>query len=337
MQSIKAEFYHYRYLVLFSLCWFALNYAAALSFGAPFLIFTDFVKYYSYVLMQYVALCAMALVYIALRALWRKQNAVQTVRQAVCQYVQEERYAALLPILIAMFGIFSCVSMSKSLVQYINPYQWDMYFYEMDIWLHGGVLPHEILLSLTPLNEFSTLMILKLSYMFWFFVMIIAYWYVIFIDGNRVHRDRFLWASSICWVLLGGFSALYFSSVGPVFWHDFYPDLVDPYVLLNEKVDKLWGVIGVNTSEYLLTAARDETIIDVNGISAMPSMHVSVTMFVMLYGYLKSRDLGTCLLIYTGLILSGSICLAWHYAVDGYYSMIATLLIWWLVGKLIRN
>ncbi|MFC7665225.1 hypothetical protein ACFQWF_24725 [Methylorubrum suomiense] len=43
--------------------------------------------------------------------------------------------------------------------------------------------------------------------------------------------------------------------------------------------------------------------------------------------------LGRMLMLYGAVIFIGSIHLGWHYAVDGYASVIGTVLLWSLVGR----
>jgi membrane-associated phospholipid phosphatase len=73
------------------------------------------------------------------------------------------------------------------------------------------------------------------------------------------------------------------------------------------------------------------------GISAMPSMHVAGAMLFALLGWRTNRFLGIALTINVALILMATVFLGWHYAVDGYASIVGTLVIWWAVGALIRR
>jgi hypothetical protein len=53
------------------------------------------------------------------------------------------------------------------------------------------------------------------------------------------------------------------------------------------------------------------------------------------YIHARSRRFGYFLFAYTGLIFLGSIVLGWHYAIDGYVSLLAVPMIWMLAGKII--
>jgi len=87
----------------------------------------------------------------------------------------------------------------------------------------------------------------------------------------------------------------------------------------------------VNAS-YELTALRSQGILwqgyigagDIKfyGISAMPSMHVALPVLYMLAGFRENRWLGWAFLVYLIAILIGSVHLGWHYAIDGYVSIL---------------
>jgi hypothetical protein len=49
-----------------------------------------------------------------------------------------------------------------------------------------------------------------------------------------------------------------------------------------------------------------------------------------------NRTLGWAYAVFALLILVGSVHLAWHYAIDGYFSAIAVLLVWWGSGRTVR-
>ena len=73
------------------------------------------------------------------------------------------------------------------------------------------------------------------------------------------------------------------------------------------------------------------------GISAMPSIHVAMAMIFMLTGWRANKLLGIVLTLYALIIQIGSILLAWHYAIDGYFSIVFTILIWNVIGKLLEK
>lgn len=69
-----------------------------------------------------------------------------------------------------------------------------------------------------------------------------------------------------------------------------------------------------------------------SGISAMPSLHVALTTLSALLLSRLSRTAGVLAWAYLALILVGSVHLGWHYAIDGYASIIAVGLIWRAAG-----
>lgn len=68
------------------------------------------------------------------------------------------------------------------------------------------------------------------------------------------------------------------------------------------------------------------------GISAFPSLHVASATLCVLLAANAHRWLLWIGMAYCAVILFGSVHLGWHYAVDGYFSIAATVLIWKVVG-----
>jgi hypothetical protein len=53
-----------------------------------------------------------------------------------------------------------------------------------------------------------------------------------------------------------------------------------------------------------------------------------------LVGWRTWKPLGVIFALYGVLILIGSVHLGWHYAIDGYASIIGVLVLWWAAGKI---
>ena len=91
----------------------------------------------------------------------------------------------------------------------------------------------------------------------------------------------------------------------------------------------------MDTQDELWKAYGDGKIMKYNGISAMPSLHISMVFIFALVGWRRNRYLGISLTIFVFLIIIGCVHLGWHYAVDAYVAIILTLFVWWLASKLL--
>ncbi len=70
------------------------------------------------------------------------------------------------------------------------------------------------------------------------------------------------------------------------------------------------------------------------GISAMPSVHVSMATLFAIGGYVVHRWMGHILLGYAIIIWIGSVYLGWHYALDGIVGAGLTFGIWKVSAKM---
>ncbi len=71
------------------------------------------------------------------------------------------------------------------------------------------------------------------------------------------------------------------------------------------------------------------------GISAFPSMHVAAATLNALFLSERGRVLAAVGWSYVALILFGSVYLGWHYAIDGLFSVPATILIYAALRRLL--
>ncbi|MDX1802987.1 MAG: phosphatase PAP2 family protein [Alcanivorax sp.] len=229
---------------------------------------------------------------------------------------------------------FSAVSSFKTLIPAFQPFTWDPHLAALDQQLHGGLQPWQILQPL--LGSPPVTFVLNFFYNLWFFVMFVAYYWQVVWIRNEALRSRFLLSFILCWAINGSILAVIFSSVGPCFYGRFYPDLVNPYAGLMSYLKHANDVLPIwalPTQNMLWDLHLQDKLGVGAGISAMPSMHISIAWLIFMLSRQGPRWLAWLGGTFFVLIFIGSILLGWHYAVDGYLSVIVTTLIWFVVKK----
>lgn len=253
------------------------------------------------------------------------------------KYLTLPRLTQGLAVLILMQPFISAFSSFKSLIPVINPFYLDQYFMQLDRMLHGGVDPwiwlHAVLA--TPILSF----LLNFFYNAWFFVMFGVVFWQAFSRKNQALRLQFFYTFLSLWVLLGVLAATALSSAGPVYYGRI-TGLDDPFAPLMaylQNVNEIFPIWALEVQEMLWESYISDTGAPGMGISAMPSLHVAITVLQAFVGWNINRWLGVSFTVFAFLILLGSVHLGWHYAVDGYVSIVLTGLIWWAVGKWVRR
>jgi len=159
----------------------------------------------------------------------------------------------------------------------------------------------------------------------------------IFAPRTGVLRLQFLLAFSFVWFFGGSVLAIIFSSAGPCFYDRLalgpspyaaqaaYLHAIGPQWIWSLAVqDELW-------QSYLRGNGT------VSGISAMPSMHVTIAVLNALLCWRVNRTLGIALWTFAATIFIGSIMLLWHYAVDSVAALAIAYACWRAAGFIARR
>jgi hypothetical protein len=268
----------------------------------------------------------------------RSLRSARTWRDALGRFFEPSRTLAFVLVLFVLPPFMSVFTSFKASIPGVHPFRFDVAFMEIDRVLHLGqhpwVLLHGVLGS-PPVTAF-----VDLTYSLWFAVVwltvIWQVWHGSYFSGAR---SQFLLSLAACWIVIGvGFATL-LSSAGPVYYGavtgamDPFAALVDYLHLVDASrpLKAVW-IQNVLWENYVAPGANQFG----EGISAMPSMHVSMAVIMALAGFRVNRAVGWAYTAFALLILVGSVHLAWHYAIDGYLAAALTVAVWWASGRVVR-
>ncbi|TIQ23881.1 MAG: hypothetical protein E5X61_25575 [Mesorhizobium sp.] len=238
------------------------------------------------------------------------------------------RWRGCLLVLLFFFASLTAFSTYKMAIPSVVPFYADNWLADLDEWLHGTApweLTHRLdsnMWSIVVFNSYEVIWFFQ-----WFGTMLfVSLW------SDKIGRIRYLWAAALTLCILGTILASALASVGPIYYHQFVGE--DRFSGLNAAMDGLdYSHMVQEPAAYLLTAYQSGRPDLGGGISAMPSMHVA---FATLNAYLLSSLnlwLGIFGWMFAALIMYGSVYTGWHYAVDGYVSIIVVSVIWWVTGR----
>lgn len=256
----------------------------------------------------------------AIRAWWRSWKS--------------ERGATTIIACLALPTLMAVFLMAKNLIPYVQPFAWDVRLAAIDRAMHGA-MPWELLHPM--LGHPLITQAISLVYALWFLLLYGSWiWWAM---SAHEQRARFLLSYTLCWILLGTVMATALSSAGPVF----YGNITGDFGVYGDQMGYLRGVdaqiplLSLEIRDRLWTSYVQDFGSVTSGISAMPSLHVAIATLCAIAGWYVSRRAGMWLTAYAVFIFIGSIHLGWHYAVDGYASIIGAGAIWAAVGWLLRR
>jgi len=218
----------------------------------------------------------------------------------------------------------------------IRPFSWDAIFMNLGTKMGLGRPFWEILqpaLGHPPITAF-----LSFVYGMWFPVMFVCLFCQLTRPINDITRSQYLLSYAFAWFFGGFVLAAVFSSAGPCFY-DHVVGGHNPYAPLLHylrETDKHWPIWTVDAQDALwqsyLTGKGD-----IQGISAMPSMHVTIATLMTLLAWRTNRWLGIAFTVFTGTVVLSSIMLGWHYSADGLAGIVLGYLFWTLAGQVSRG
>ncbi|HWA29769.1 MAG TPA: phosphatase PAP2 family protein [Rhizomicrobium sp.] len=256
-------------------------------------------------------------------------------RRLTTWFDEGERLGNLFHTVIAFSLLAISFTTLKEAIPQIHPFDWDKTFVQWDRVIGFGRLPWEWLQPLLGYAPVTTA--ISFAYDCWFFVMFGCLFWAGFSSKGSAVRTQFLLAFAFAWFFAGNVLATVFSSAGPCFYGFLHPGH-DPYAAQMAYLHAAragWPIWSVDVQDMLWKsyAAGHGTL---GGISAMPSMHVTVAVLLAIWGWRVNRWTGAALTAFAALIVIGSVHLAWHYAVDGIAGSALAAIFWSIAGVLAR-
>ena len=237
-------------------------------------------------------------------------------------------------VLIIVFMPF--FSKLKSMIPLFNEFSWDATFVAWDRAIFAGYDAWQVL---QPVFGYPIVTAgMALLYHAWMLLIYAGTIFFLFYRKGAAIRREYLVGFFLIWTVIGGGMATWLASVGPCFVG---PILGDPtfdaqMAYLNEANETV-PILTLHVQDLLLDWYNAGERGLGSGITAMPSMHVSMAMLFWLAIRRVSQRAGQFFFVFLILIWIGSVHLAYHYAVDGLVSVIATAFVWKLATAIIAG
>lgn len=234
----------------------------------------------------------------------------------------------------ALYLVITLFASTKSILHIVQPHNLDETFIAIEQFLHFGFLPNTLVDEAMGFKDLY--LFLDTMYFLWFFILYIYLCLQILSNPYSQLRERYLVTFAAVWFLLGNVAATLMASVGPIFIEDFFKTETSSMAMNTIRASA--DIFEVHSEEKKYFAAffknmltgymANETVVDANTASAMPSVHVAIAALMAFHSYHVNRALCVAMSLYLLVVLAGSVLLCWHYAVDGYMAILLTFGLW---------
>jgi hypothetical protein len=241
----------------------------------------------------------------ALPALWNMMRAGVTSPTARILALARKNWRSILLVCAGMViaGLNMITFMySKPLLNYLVPFWADPLLADVDYYLFLG---HDPFSLLSWLNSVGMALFYHRA---WFALMVMTLLMVLTRPAS-VERSSILVSYFVLWSVAGPIIHLLLPAAGPVFFENLgYGDRFAGLQVPEEMTEM---------SDFLWTVYSGSQFAPGSGISAMPSMHIATTAWMLIAVHVLARRWSAPMAAVGLLIFLLSISLGWHYAADG--------------------
>lgn len=325
----------------------ALHLASVVTFGALGLPDLDMMRAYAGKALAIAPIAALiGVVVLFMRMMLRRERSPLRKMAEIIRHSFSDKIAlpTRLGLLLLMPVLFCAHGSLKMALPFAIGFNVDSFLVHADRFLFLGNDPWRLTHALFGNAELT--LIIDRAYRYWVPMLGVAIAYF-GLFARHEDRARFFLTFSAAWILLGVIGAYFGSSVGPCFLGPLGDPAATGYTELMARLHAIEAELGGKPGSPVLGALHWQQVLwhaydsrklgFAMGISAMPSMHVSIaTIYV-----LSCRRLGhlpyAASMAFFAITLIGSVHLGWHYAVDGLASIFGTLAIWALVERYLKR
>ncbi|MGZ3173781.1 MAG: phosphatase PAP2 family protein [Croceibacterium sp.] len=150
--------------------------------------------------------------------------------------------------------------------------------------------------------------------------------FLVILQPASAAKSRVLITYALAWFMLGMVAATLLSSAGPIFHDRVFGG--DSFAALHDTLRQRGAWMAIAESDRMWASLASARPGFVAGISAVPSIHVAVSVWMFLAARAMAPRAAPYAAVYVALIWIGSVQLGWHYVSDGVAGALGMIAIW---------
>lgn len=218
---------------------------------------------------------------------------------------------------------FLTFTMIKTSMTFAVPFYAGPALAEIDRMLHFGIDPWQIAHMASPWIDADKAVMIYTA--IWFAPAMYFPVLLRLFDHDETRIERFVVLFAFVWIMLGNIGAIAFMSEGPVFFDRVNGGETFLPMLLALEGSGVRASDAGRIQQFLWDMHSTSGLTAGTGISAFPSVHVAMVTVIAVYAVERVRSMQIPAILFVATYQFLSVYLGWHYAVDGYASILAVL------------